>query len=206
MHNVDDSIIINFNLREDTMESVAEVVTHIGALRTVMNTFTGQDAITLYTGLLGQSAVTIDDEVRRILGIVSPSEHYENMFNKPIEYSPMNPPSDIPTDDFKPLSYEHSGELAPDIIIRHNFQTELEAAFVLDDIKKMLSLYGSYTMTDWKDVIEGDHKMVDFGYILDDSEELAVLQSEEGFYIYPLIFKAIGKAGTSHISQADQLI
>ena len=206
MHNVDDSIIINFNLRGYTMESVAEVITHIGALRTVVNTFKGQDAVTLYTGLMGKNAVTFNDEVQRLLGIVSPSYHYENMFNKPIEYSPTKPTIDIPTVDWKPLSYEHSGELAPDIIIRHNFQTELEAAFVLNDIKKMLSLYGSYTMTDWKDVIEGDHKMVDFGYILDDSEELAVLQSEEGFHIYPLIFKAIAKAGTSHISQADQLI
>lgn len=197
MPNINASVIVNFNLRDDIQESSAEVVNHIGALRTIMNTFTGQDAITLYTGLLGQTAVTIDDEVRRILGIVSPSEHYENMFNKPI---------DIPSDDWKPLYYEHSGELAPDIIIRHNFQTELEAVFVLNDIKKMLSLYGSYTMTDWKDVIEGDHKMADFGYILDDSEELSVLQSEEGFYIYPLIFKAIAKAGTSNISQADQLI
>lgn len=206
MHNIDDSVIINFNLREDLTESHAEVVTHIGALRTVVNTFKGQDAITLYTGLMGKNAVTFNDEVQRLLGIVSPSEHYENMFNKPIEYSPTNPMIDIPTEDFKPLSYEHSGELAPDIIIRHNFQTELEAAFVLNDIKKMLGLYGSYTMTDWKDVIEGDHKMADFGYILDDSEELTVLQSDEGFYLYPLIFKAIAKSGTSHISQADQLI
>ena len=206
MPNINTSVIVNFNLRDDIQESSAEVVNHIGALRTVMNTFTGQDAITLYTGLLGQTAVTIDDEVRRILGIVSPSEHYENMFNKPIEYLPMKPTIDIPTDDWKLLSYEHSGELAPDMIVRHNFHTEREATYVLDDIKKMLTLYGSYTMTDWKDVIEGDHKMVDFGYILDDSEELAVLQSEEGFYIYPLIFKAIAKAGTSHISQTDQLI
>lgn len=192
MPNINASVIVNFNLRDDIQESSAEVVNHIGALRTVMNTFTGQDAITLYTGLLGQTAVTIDDEVRRILGIVSPSEHYENMFNKPT--------IDIPSDDWKPLYYEHSGEPAPDILIRHYFQTELEAVFVLNDINKMLTLYGSYTMTDWKEAVDGEQQMADFGYILDDSETLAVLQSDDGYYIYPLTFKPIN----THVSPASQ--
>lgn len=195
MHNVDDSVIINFNLREDLMESHAEVITHIGSLRTVVNTFKGQDAITLYTGLMGKNAVTFDEEVNRIL-----AEFYQKTFHTPIEYPQLKQTIDIPTDELEPLTWEHSGELAPDIIIRHNFQTELEAAFVLNDIKKMLTLYGSYTMTDWKDAIDGEHKMADFGYILNDSEELAVLQSEEGFYIYPLIFKPIN----TKVSPASQ--
>ena len=201
MHNIDDSVIINFNLREDLMESHAEVITHIGAMRKVVNTFKGQDAITLYTGLMGKNAVTFDEEVKRLLGIVSPSEHYyPNMVNTPVEYSPLKPTIDIPIDELKPLTWEHSGELAPDILVRHNFQTELEAAYILNDIKKMLTSYGSYTMTDWKDAIDGIHEMAEFGYILDDSEELVVLQSEEGFYIYPLIFKPIN----TKVSPASQ--
>lgn len=190
MHNIDDSVIINFNLREDLMESHAEVVTHIGALRTVINTFKGQDAITLYTGLMGKNAVTFDEEVKRLLGIVSPSEHYQNMFNMPVEYST----------ELKPLTWEHSGELAPDILVRHNFNLESTAKCVLYDIRMMLEKYGSYTMSNWKDAIDGVQEMADFGYILDDSEELAVLQGEEGFYIYPLIFKPIN----THVSPASQ--
>ena len=189
MHNVDDSVIINFNLRENLTESYAEVVTHIGALRKVVNTFKSQDAITLYTGLMGKNAVTFDEEVQRLLSIISPYEH-----------SPIKPTIDIQTDELKPLTWEHSGELAPDILIRHNFQTELEAAYILNDIKQMLTSYGSYTMNDWKDAIDGVQEMADFGYILDDSEELAVLQSEEGFYIYPLIFKPIN----TKVSPASQ--
>lgn len=200
MHNVDDSVIINFNLREDLMESHAEVITHIGSLRTVVNTFKGQDAVTLYTGLMGKNAVTFDEEVKRLLGIVSPSEHYQNMFNRPVEYAPLKPTFDISTDELKPLTWEHSGELAPDILVRHNFHLESTAKCVLDDIKMMLEKYGSYTMSDWKDAIDGIQEMSDFGYILDDSEEMIVLQSEEGFYIYPLIFKPIN----THVSSASQ--
>ena len=127
-----------------------------------------------------------------IHGIISPPEFYQKTFH--IE----KPPSMFPK--LKTLKYEHSGELAPNILVRHNFHLESTAKCVLHDIKMMLEKYGSYTMSDWKDTIDGIQEMSDFGYILDDTEELVVLQGVEGFYIYPMIFKPIN----TKVSPASQ--
>lgn len=57
MEKINDTLLINIDIGSDNGDlSVVEVVTHIGTVRTVLNTFIGKDAELIYQTLVNKHA------------------------------------------------------------------------------------------------------------------------------------------------------
>jgi len=99
MENINDTLLINIDLSSESETSMIEVVTHIGTVRTVLNTFRGDDAHLIYKTLVNKH------QQEALLGIIRVGPP-KAAAPKIIEYEPIeividyiNPEEETQLDD-----------------------------------------------------------------------------------------------------------
>jgi len=193
MGRINDTILVNIDLAEDTNESIVEVVTHIGTTRTVLNIFRGDHAELIYQTLINKHLVDPYSQLRSMQEEKYPPRKF------------LATDKDIVLDKIEEVNQMLSNE-PKTYLERVTFKDEEDAKIVLEGIKSTLHLYGSMSLGDFRDMAGCASNYKDHGYIFDpEAGDLAVLQNDEGWYIYPLEFK-FADGGISPASQAAMLL
>lgn len=182
MEKINDTLLISIDIGADNGDlSIVEVITHVGTVRTVINTYIGDDAELIYKVLTNKYDKSYLQKLKE-----RPLEGY-------FETHYALPEITWETDANKEITEMIEPNIASEVeaaepkereVKTFYFNNMSDAEAILRSLKDICQEYGMVALADYYDQLGEDYELEDNGYGWTDMSEAQVIDDAQGFFFY----------------------